>query len=114
MKVLIAQNVDQIFGKITPPPALKPIIQRDPSGAGGLSLFLSNLVALIYSIAAIVFVLMILWGAFDWVSSGGDKEKIENARRKIFSALVGIALFAAAFAIIQVLAGFSGFTFFKR
>lgn len=104
--------VQKIFGKIQPPNALKRFIGGDPSGAAGISKLLSNLVALIYVIAAIVLILMILWGAFDWMTSEGEKEKIEKARNKIINAIIGILLFAAAFAVIQVLGTFTGFTFF--
>lgn len=105
-------TTSSIFGKIQPPDALKGLISKDPTGAGGISLFLSNLVTLIYSLAAIVLLFMILWGAFDWMTSGGEKEKLESARNKIISSIIGIMLFAVAFAIIQILGQFTGFTFF--
>ncbi len=104
--------IQDIFGKIQPPQAIKDFIGTDQTGAGGISKFLSNLIVLIYSIATVALVFMILWGAFDWLSSGGDKEKIESARRKIMSAIIGIILFATAFAVITVLGQFTGFKFF--
>lgn len=106
-------TTSDVFGKIQPPDALKGFLQKDPTGTGALSQFLSNLVALIFSIAAIVLIFMILWGAFDWMISEGDKEKLAAAQRKIINAIVGIVLFAIAFAIIGVLGRFTGFTFFK-
>lgn len=98
-----------IFGKITPPDPIKGFAG---SGSAGISSFLTNLVALIYSIATIVFIFMLLWGAFDWITSEGNKEKIDSARNKILQAIVGILLFGAAFAIIQILGTFTGFKFF--
>ncbi|MEK7616566.1 MAG: pilin [Patescibacteria group bacterium] len=105
-------RVECKFGTISPPPALIPFTAPDPSGTAGISQFLTNLVRLIYVIAAIVFIFMILWGAFDWMTSEGDKEKIARARDKIINAVVGILLFAAAYAIIQILGQFTGFKFF--
>lgn len=102
-----------VFGKIKPPDALKNLIGTDPTGALGISKFLSNLVTLIYSLAAIVLTLMLLWGAFDWLTSEGDKEKLESAKRKLINAIIGIMLFAVAFAVIQVLGSFTGFKFFE-
>src|SRR3989344_8011081 len=109
---LLAQNFKDTFGTISPPPELLPFVNKGGSGAGGISLFLTNFVALIYSIAAIVLIFMLLWGAFDWITSGGDKEKLQNAQRKIINAIIGIMLFAIAFAVIQVLGVFTGFPFF--
>lgn len=100
------------FGKIQPPAPLAGFLAKDPTGAGALSQFFSNFVALIFSVAGIVLILMILWGAFDWMISEGDKEKVAAARNKIINAVIGIILFAMAFAIIQVLGAFTGFKFF--
>ena len=109
----LPSKIQDIFGKIEPPDALKGFVQKDPTGAGGLSLFLSNLVTLIYGIAAVVLIFMLLWGAFDWMTAEGDKEKLERARNKIMNAIIGILLFAAAFGIIRILGQFTGFKFFS-
>lgn len=102
-----------VFGTIQPPEALKNFIGKDPTGAGGISRFLSNLVAMFYIVAGIVLIFMLLWGGWDWMTSEGDKEKLDSARKKIINAFVGIILFAVAFAIIQVLGQFTGFKFFE-
>lgn len=100
------------FGTISPPPALQEFLAGDPSGAGAISRLLSNMIVVFYSVAIIVLIFMILWGAWDWMTSEGDKEKLESAKRKLINALIGIMLFAVAFAIIQVLGTFTGFKFF--
>ena len=105
-------NINSAFGKIVPPSPLAGIVAMDQTGAEGLSQFFSNLIALFYSIAAVVLVLMMVWGAFEWLTSGGDKEKVESARKKLINTIIGIVLFAVAFAIIQILGHFTGFTFF--
>lgn len=102
-----------VFGKIQPPPAIKDFLGTDITGAAGISKFLSNLIVLIYTVAAIVLIFMLLWGAFDWLTSGGEKEKLAAAQNKIIAAVVGLMLFAVAFAIIRVLGQFTGFTFFS-
>ncbi len=107
-------SVNSIFGQIKPPDALKGLINKDPTGAGGLSTILSNLIQLFYVAAAVVLIFMLLWGAFDWMTSEGNKEKLESARNKILNAIVGIILFAVAFAVINVLGQFTGFTFFTH
>lgn len=101
-----------VFGKIKPPDALKRFIGNDPTGATALSKFLSNFVSLIYIAATIVLVLMLIWGAWDWLTSGGDKEKLESAKKKLINAFIGIILFAVAFALLRIVGAFTGFTFF--
>lgn len=105
-------TVNSIFGKISPPPALADFLKTNPTGAGAISDFLSRLVILIFSIATIALIFMILWGAFEWLVSGGDKEKLSSAQKRIINAIIGIILFAIAFAIIRVLGTFTGFRLF--
>src|SRR3989344_4625224 len=102
------------FGKILPPDPLKKLLEANPTGEKVISMFLSNAVTLIFSLAGVVLVFMIIWGAFDWMISEGEKEKVAAARNKIISAIIGIILFAIAFAIIRILGQFTGFTFFKN
>lgn len=105
--------IEKTFGQIQAPDALAKFLQNDPTGAGALSQFLSNLIALIFAMATIVLVFMIIWGAFDWLISEGDKEKISAAQKKIISAFVGFILLAIAFAILRIFGQFTGFTFFE-
>ena len=105
--------IQDVFGKIEPPDAIKGLLKGDPTGAGGISKFLSNFVSLIYIAATIVLVFMLLWGAWDWMTSEGDKEKLSSAQKKIINAFIGILLFAVAFALLRVLGAFTGFTFFS-
>lgn len=110
MKLLA--DIKDIFGTVSPPPAIADFLGTDPTGAAGISKFLSNLIVLIYIVAVIVLIFMLLWGAFDWMISEGNKEKLQAAQSKIISAIIGLMLFAVAFAIIQILGQFTGFTFF--
>lgn len=103
----------KIIGNITPPPELSPYIAKGYSGAGGLSLLINNAITLIYELAAIAFFLMIIWSAFEWVTSGGDKDKIAAAQKRLTYAFIGIVLFAIAYAVVSLLGTFLGFEFFN-
>ena len=100
------------FGTITPPQALQNFLRGDPTGAGAIGKLLTNIIGLFYAVAIIVLIFMIVWGAYDWMTSEGDKEKLSSAQKKLINAFVGILLFAVAFAVIQVLGTFTGFQFF--
>lgn len=113
MKILIADLLDPVFGKITPPKSVTQFAGSDPTGERGISFILSNLISLFYTAAAVVLVFMFLWGAYDWMTSEGEKEKIQSAQRKILNAMIGIIIFAAAFGVFQILGEFSGFKFFE-
>lgn len=109
---LIAQNVDTIFGKVTPPRELQPYFAKGGDGGGGLTLFLSNLVMLVYTISFIFFILYIIWGGWSILTSGGDKEALAGARKRIMFALVGMVLLAVAFPLIAIIGHFLGIKIF--
>jgi len=52
------------------------------------------------SLAVIAFFLL---GAFEWITSGGDKTKVENARNKITSAVIGLVLLVSSFVLLSFL-----------
>lgn len=86
--MVLAQTVKDVFGKVESPPGSQwgenPI-----TGIGTLVLFLIQIFLLIGGLAALFYM---LWGAFDWINSGGDPDNIAKARQKITHALIGIVL----------------------
>lgn len=83
-------------------------INLAPQGnfAGLATISASSLVSggikLILVIAALLFFFMLVIGGIQWIVSGGDKSGSENARKRITSALVGLAIVFAAWAIITL------------
>lgn len=52
------------------------------------------------SIGALLVLLYFVWGAFDWITSAGDKGKIEAARNKMLNAFIGLLLLVTSYTII--------------
>src|SRR5512140_805018 len=77
-----------------------------------LGLFISKTVGAALIIAALLVFVYLVWGGIHWITSGGDKGKTEEARNRITAALVGLAIVAAAWAIIQLVAFFFGIDVF--
>ena len=70
---------------------------------------IANALQVLYIFAALAVLVFLIWGAFDWITSGGDKEKIAGARRKIVNALIGLALLALAAFIVSLFGQIVGF-----
>lgn len=98
-----------VFGNITPPKAL----QNLGFGSIGISSFANALIGLIYMLAAVIFVFILLWGAIEWLMSGGDKEKVGSAQKRLTNAIIGIIILGVTFAILDLIGIFTGFTFFN-
>lgn len=78
------------------------------TGASFFSKAIPSAIGFAFLIGAIVFFFMLVTGAIQWISSGGDKQALEGARGRITNAIVGIVLLFAAFAIVSVLQTFFG------
>ena len=94
-------------------PITNPVISglkgKNPNDAPKiLGNFFSAIVGILLTIATVWAFWQLLVGAFDWISSGGDKSRIETAQQKILHAIIGLILVFAAWAIFLVLLRFLG------
>jgi hypothetical protein len=60
---------------------------------------LSGVLTAVLVAASIGFILYFIWGAINWLTTGGDKTQLEMARQRITNAFIGLVLVAAAWAI---------------
>lgn len=97
---VIAQDI-----KIEPPGKA----QGKSYGYSDIGKFVSNVLTLAFAIALLVVLVMLIWGAFEWIASGGDKDAVGKARNRIINALIGLAVLAVAFALATVAGQFLGF-----
>ncbi|MDO8498584.1 MAG: hypothetical protein Q7S44_02255 [bacterium] len=63
---------------------------------------LSSALTIVFVVAALLVLFMLVIGAFQWITSGGDKEAVGKARGRITSALIGLVILALAFLIVKV------------
>lgn len=95
------------YGEITPPPNI-------PSGADAPSNILQfsvNLLSIAVVIAAVIFV---LWGGILWITSQGDKAKVDKARHTIMYAIIGVVIMILAFIIIQIIGTLLGVSYLAK
>ncbi len=98
MSLMAATNQDIFGSPINPPnPAL-----ADP--VGGLSRLFAVGIQMFFVIAAIAVLIYLLWGAFDWINSGGDSENIAKAQSKMTNSVIGLILVIVAFSIFNLVA----------
>lgn len=106
----------QVFAQFGPPPANAPGVNLNNTTLGGIfkisnfGAVVTSGITLAFILAAILVFVFLIWGGIQWMTSGGDKAKTEEARNRITAALVGLAIIAVAWAIMQLLAYFFGFS----
>lgn len=101
----------QAFAQITPGPTF---VISPPAGRGlppgtDLGVIVNNAIIIIFSVAALLVLVMLVIGAIQWILSGGDKDAVGNARKRITNALIGLAILALAFLIATTVGRIVGF-----
>jgi len=89
----------------TDPFGIKPI---EESGQGNIALgqadlrvVATDIINIALGLLGIVSVVIILWGGFRWMTAGGSDEKVGEARKIIFSGIIGLAIVLSAWAIAR-------------
>jgi hypothetical protein len=48
-------------------------------------------------------------GAFEWITSGGDKGKVDKARERMVNSIVGLVILVSSYAILLLIIRFLGY-----
>ncbi len=73
-----------------------------------LGRLISTGISVVIIVSGILVFVYLVWGGIEWLTSGGDKGKVEAARNRIVNALVGLAIIAASWALVRIIAYFFG------
>jgi len=90
-------------------PALGPGLENK----SGLSFFqeaVPRFLALGMVIGTLIFFFILIIGAIQWISSGGDKSALESAKGKLTNAFIGIIILFSLFVLLKVIESFFGIT----
>lgn len=60
---------------------------------------LSFAIRTLFTVAGLAALLYLILGALSWVTSGGDKEKVDKAQQKIQAAVIGLIVLVAVVAL---------------
>jgi len=66
---------------------------------------ISSVVTILLIAAALIALIFLIYGAIRWITSGGDKSKVESARGTIVASIIGLVIALLAFFIITVVLG---------
>lgn len=62
---------------------------------------IARIINVAMGLLGIVAVVIILAGGFMWMTAAGNEEKVEKAKKLIFSGIIGLAIILTSFAIAQ-------------
>jgi len=90
----------------------KDMLEKVGEGAGyaeyeGDSVFdtmAGGIVGAFLGLLGVIFIILIIYGGFLWMTAGGEEERITKARRTISRSIIGLLILASSFMIWQFIA----------
>jgi len=76
---------------------------------GVVETVITNVITIFYTVGGLGVIIYFVWGSVDWILSGGDKEKIAGARKKMTNAIIGLVLLSLSYVIINIIGEVVGF-----
>ncbi len=64
-----------------------------------LPLFIGGLINVFLSVLGIIFVVLVVYAGYLWMTAGGETTKVDKAKKLLGQAVIGIVLIVAAYAI---------------
>ena len=64
-----------------------------------IALIIGNIILTVLGLLGVVFVVLLTYGGFLWLSSAGEEDKVKKAQGLIFNAVVGAFIVVAAYTI---------------
>ena len=97
---IFAVDPSSIVGTVDNPlPTAYQGITGNAGSPGGLILFLTNILRLVFVAAGLFAFINLILAGFQFMSAGGDAKAIEKAMGKIWQSLIGLILVVGSFAL---------------
>ena len=74
-----------------------------------LSAFIARIWQTMVILGGLLVLVFLIWGAIEWISSGGDENKLKDAKGKMTNAFIGLVILVGSFAITLLLEHVVGF-----
>lgn len=68
-------------------------------GSADLTETIGKLISALLSVLGVIFLLLIIWAGFTWMTAQGDSKKVDKAKDILITAVVGLIILLSAYAI---------------
>ena len=75
---------------------------NDKTASGSISSIANNVVNIFSIVVGVIAVIMIIWGGFKYITSGGDSGNVSAAKNTLIYAVVGLIIVALSQFIVHV------------
>ncbi len=77
-------------------------------GQGDIRIFLAGLIQVALSLVGVIFLIMVFYGGYLWLTAGGNEEQVERSQGILKMALVGFAITLGALIITRAIVAWLG------
>lgn len=97
-------------------PVVAPLYGTGGTQAGTkiIGSLLRNIFIAMIIVGMIILIIMIIWSGIAIITAGQDKDKLQNAQRRLTWAIVGFIILISVFAIAAFISNFLGLEFFRN
>lgn len=98
--VLLSGTPVSAAGLLTPNEVLNPDIASESGlGSTDIRVTVARIIRVAMGLLGIVSVVIVLLGGFTWMTAGGNEEKVGEAKKYLYSGVIGLAIILSAYAI---------------
>jgi len=90
----VASQPDLNFG-------LQPVEQNIGLGGEDIRLIIARIIRAVLGLLGIIAICLMLWAGYTIMTAGGNEEKIQEGKKILINAVIGLAIILSAFAIAQ-------------
>ena len=106
MRILGSAFVGAIFSFVAKPvlaaaidTGLAPVASRIALGTQDIRVIIGNIIYVALGVIGVVILVIIIYAGFLWMTAGGNEEKVEEAKKWIRNAVIGLAIVLCSYAI---------------
>lgn len=81
---------------------------RNPLGTVNIPTILGRFVSAAIGLVGGLFLVMLIYGGFIWMTAGGDSKKVATARKTLINAVLGILVVALSYTFVTVIFQYAG------
>lgn len=71
-----------------------------------LGTVLGNIITIVFIVAVLIALAFLIFGGIRWILSGGEKEKVDESRKMIMAAVVGLIVVFLSYFILNIVISF--------
>lgn len=87
------------FGRLKNVVASKPTYEVDKTTQNTLTDYIGNIIAVFLGLLGSIFVILIIYAGYNWMTAAGNEEKVLKAKYTLRSAIIGLLVTIAVYAM---------------